>query len=215
MIDLLPSLVSRFRQETYLLFRRYRNLNRSLLSWPDLTYEFDRFVETDAGKALADSEMRSLIYAIQEAVIHGPSFFLAVRTRVARWSYLQFHSEDLMCREISVSEYLAQKERLVQPNGREAPREASADVDKLREGTELTFTLRDDVYWHDGHRTDAYDVEFTYLRATDPATAYPNLGRREPCPVPCSKDWPASWIPTATCRLCASAPDGPQPKSTK
>jgi len=42
------------------------------------------------------------------------------------------------------------------------------------DGTELTFRLRDDVYWHDGERTDAYDVEFTYLRATDPATGFPN-----------------------------------------
>jgi peptide/nickel transport system substrate-binding protein len=38
----------------------------------------------------------------------------------------------------------------------------------------ITFRLRDDVYWHDGDRTDAYDVAFTYNRATDPATAYPN-----------------------------------------
>jgi len=40
--------------------------------------------------------------------------------------------------------------------------------------TELTFHLRDDVYWHDGELTTAYDVEFTFLRATDPATGFPN-----------------------------------------
>ena len=42
------------------------------------------------------------------------------------------------------------------------------------DATRLTFRLRDDVYWHDGERTDAYDVAFTYLRATDPRTAFPN-----------------------------------------
>ena len=42
------------------------------------------------------------------------------------------------------------------------------------DGTELTFRIRDDVYWHDGHRTDARDVAFTYLRVTDPATEFPN-----------------------------------------
>ena len=42
------------------------------------------------------------------------------------------------------------------------------------DGTELTFHLRDDVRWHDGERTDAHDVRFTYLRATDPATGFPN-----------------------------------------
>jgi peptide/nickel transport system substrate-binding protein len=44
------------------------------------------------------------------------------------------------------------------------------------DGTELTFHLRDDVLWHDGERTDAYDVAFTYLRASDTGTAYPNPG---------------------------------------
>ncbi len=39
---------------------------------------------------------------------------------------------------------------------------------------ELIFHLRDDVYWHDGKLTTAYDVEFTYLRATDPRTGFPN-----------------------------------------
>ncbi len=42
------------------------------------------------------------------------------------------------------------------------------------ENTEITFHLRDDVFWHDGERTTAHDVEFTYLRATDPETAFPN-----------------------------------------
>lgn len=40
--------------------------------------------------------------------------------------------------------------------------------------TELTFHLRDDVYWHDGELTDAYDVAYTFRRAVDPLTAFPN-----------------------------------------
>ncbi|MEX2529397.1 MAG: ABC transporter substrate-binding protein [Gemmatimonadota bacterium] len=40
--------------------------------------------------------------------------------------------------------------------------------------TEVTFHLRDDVVWHDGEPTTAHDVEFTYLRATDPNTGFPN-----------------------------------------
>jgi len=43
-----------------------------------------------------------------------------------------------------------------------------------QEAHELTFRLRDDVFWHDGTPTTAYDVEFTYLRVTDPETAFPN-----------------------------------------
>jgi len=42
--------------------------------------------------------------------------------------------------------------------------------------TQLTFHLRNDVYWHDGELTTADDVAFTFLRASDPLTGFPNLG---------------------------------------
>jgi peptide/nickel transport system substrate-binding protein len=38
----------------------------------------------------------------------------------------------------------------------------------------LIFHLRDDVYWHDGVKTTAYDMAFTYERARDPETGFPN-----------------------------------------
>jgi peptide/nickel transport system substrate-binding protein len=50
---------------------------------------------------------------------------------------------------------------------------ASWDVNDAT--TELTFHLRQDVFWHDGEPTTARDVAFTYLRATDPRTVFPNL----------------------------------------
>jgi peptide/nickel transport system substrate-binding protein len=40
--------------------------------------------------------------------------------------------------------------------------------------TGVVFHLRRDVRWHDGVQTTARDVVFTYQRATDAATAYPN-----------------------------------------
>lgn len=40
--------------------------------------------------------------------------------------------------------------------------------------TAVVFHLRDDVRWHDGSQTTAYDVAFTYDRAREPETAYPN-----------------------------------------
>ncbi len=38
----------------------------------------------------------------------------------------------------------------------------------------VVFHLRDDVAWHDGVKTTAYDVAFTYERAREPETAYAN-----------------------------------------
>jgi peptide/nickel transport system substrate-binding protein len=38
----------------------------------------------------------------------------------------------------------------------------------------LTFHLRDDVYWHDGVKTTAYDLKYSYDMVRDPATGFPN-----------------------------------------
>jgi peptide/nickel transport system substrate-binding protein len=46
--------------------------------------------------------------------------------------------------------------------------------DVSEDNTELTFHIRNDVFWHDGERTDAYDVAFTYEVATNPLTGFPN-----------------------------------------
>lgn len=45
---------------------------------------------------------------------------------------------------------------------------------------DLTFHIRRDVKWHDGKPTTARDVQFTFLRAMDPKTAFPNLSNFEP-----------------------------------
>jgi len=42
--------------------------------------------------------------------------------------------------------------------------------------TAVVFRLRDDVRWHDGTPTTAYDVAFTFERAKDPATGFANAG---------------------------------------
>jgi peptide/nickel transport system substrate-binding protein len=42
------------------------------------------------------------------------------------------------------------------------------------DGRSVTFHIRQDVYWHDGERTDANDVAFTWNVVTDPLTAFPN-----------------------------------------
>lgn len=40
---------------------------------------------------------------------------------------------------------------------------------------DLTFHIRRDIRWHDGEPTTAEDVLFTFQRAVDPATAFPNV----------------------------------------
>jgi peptide/nickel transport system substrate-binding protein len=38
----------------------------------------------------------------------------------------------------------------------------------------LTFHLRNDVFWHDGRKTTAYDVKYSYDMARNPRTLFPN-----------------------------------------
>jgi peptide/nickel transport system substrate-binding protein len=42
------------------------------------------------------------------------------------------------------------------------------------DGRSITFHIRQDIFWHDGERTDAHDVAFTWDAVTDPLTAFPN-----------------------------------------
>jgi peptide/nickel transport system substrate-binding protein len=46
--------------------------------------------------------------------------------------------------------------------------------DLAPDGSSLTFHLRDDLFWHDGVKTTAYDVKFSYDRARNPETGFPN-----------------------------------------
>ena len=134
MIDDLPELFRKHRKEIYLLFRRYRALGKSLLTWSDLTYEFDRFCETEPGAPLDDSPLRSLIHSTQEIVVHGPAFFMALRSRVAKWRFLQVHTEDLMSREISVAEFLRSKERLLEDGFRNLNWTLEVDLSPFERG---------------------------------------------------------------------------------
>ncbi len=54
---------------------------------------------------------------------------------------------------------------------------ASWDTASVGDRLRLTFDLRDDVRWHDGTPTTAYDVKFTFDRIKDPQTAYPQASR--------------------------------------
>ena len=49
----------------------------------------------------------------------------------------------------------------------------SWDTTETPNGVILTVRVRDDIKWHDGVPTTAYDVKFTFDRIKDPATAYP------------------------------------------
>jgi ABC-type transport system substrate-binding protein len=81
------------------------------------------------------------------------------------------------------------------------------DPATLQPGSNITFTLRDNVYWHDGHKFDAFDAKFAweyiarnripqywadmshflYAEVRDPAAATPTK-------VSAYMDIPSQWL---------------------
>jgi len=112
MIPKLEELLQAYREPIYLLFRRLKAMDRRFLLWSDLVHDYEEFCESEVGAVLLDTEMSPIMRHAQEAVVDEPFVSLAVRARVGRWQYVQIHTEEMRCRELTVSEYLDIKERL-------------------------------------------------------------------------------------------------------
>ncbi len=114
MSDSLRDYLNTHRDEAYLLLRRFVNLNKAFLLRSDLLDELARYAAEQNGAAVNKSPLGALIRVAQDAAIESPWIYLAARPRIGKWSYWRFHVEAVDVDEISVSEYLAAKERLVQ-----------------------------------------------------------------------------------------------------
>ena len=112
MIETLEELIHGHREPIYLLLRRLKALNRQFLLWSDVVHEYEGFADTEVAAPLRDTKTEWLMRHCQEAVVDEPFVSLAIRARVGRWHYLQVHTEEMQCRELSVDEYLDIKERL-------------------------------------------------------------------------------------------------------
>ncbi len=112
MINNLQELLREHREPIYLLFRRLKALDRQFLLWSDLVHEYEHFADTEVAAPLQETKMPWIMHHAQEAVVDEPFISLAVRERVGRWRYVQIHTEDMHCRELSVTEFLDIKERI-------------------------------------------------------------------------------------------------------
>jgi sucrose synthase len=74
--------------------------------------------ELEASEADLETPLGRVIHLSQEAAVDPAYLYLAVRPDVARWTYLRIHFETLAAQEVSVTEFLTVKERLM--DGRSA-----------------------------------------------------------------------------------------------
>jgi sucrose synthase len=112
MISSLTEYLAMHRDAVHALLRHYMALGRPFLLRSELRDEFDLFCTTHGHTELARSDLARLITITQEAAIASPWIYLAVRTRIARWSYLRIHIETMQNETVHAAEFLAFKEHL-------------------------------------------------------------------------------------------------------
>jgi len=114
MLELLSDIIKQYRDQVYLLFRAYFALDRSFLLHSDLWDVFEAHCDqAGRGKGICTETFKRFIVCCQEAILEDPWIYFAVRERIGRWVYVRLHVEALEYQEISVSEFLAFKERIV------------------------------------------------------------------------------------------------------
>ncbi|HUU84505.1 MAG TPA: sucrose synthase [Phycisphaerae bacterium] len=115
------------RDRAYLLLRRYVNLGKPFLLQSDLREELRAFCAENHAGDIAESPLGQMVQAAQEAALAAPWMCLAARPRIGQWTYWRLHVEALDVDELSVSEFLAFKERLA--NGQAHTDEWPLEID--------------------------------------------------------------------------------------
>lgn len=127
MFESLTEYLHTHRETVYPLLRHYINLGRPFLLQSDLWAEFQKFCSTENKQELCDTSVSRMIRQAQEAAIDAPWIYLAIRPRKATWVYIRFHLEEMELEEITTSEFLKFKERLIL--GRDKPGKWMLEVD--------------------------------------------------------------------------------------
>ena len=134
MTDVLRQLCRTHRTSIFPFFHILHGLGEPIISDTRVAREFGRFLESEAGAALRDTEFQRVLEHTHEVLATDQLLFLAVRRQVAQWEFVEFHSEEMQCRTISVSEYLAMKERLTTGRGPEHEYVLEVDLGPFERG---------------------------------------------------------------------------------
>jgi sucrose synthase len=113
MQPLLAAELKAHRDDIHRLISRYRGRNKPFLLRSELTGELQRHLEEDPASPLAGSSIAELIFQCQEAATDGHWVYLARRPAPGRWRHHRLHVDSFELEDVTVSEYLAFKERLV------------------------------------------------------------------------------------------------------
>ncbi|MEX2472133.1 MAG: sucrose synthase [Gemmatimonadota bacterium] len=134
MTDMLADLRTRHREPLYVFLRRLRGMSRAFLTGVDVRHEYEAFRATKGWRSLQAPELDQLIDRIQEVVVTDGVLYLALRERVARWSFVRVSADDLGCAEVTVADFLDVKERLVTGEGADERFVLEVDLEPFQRG---------------------------------------------------------------------------------
>ncbi len=115
-LEKLEALITKHRRPLYLLLQQLIRAGRPFLLPTDLDAVWREFVATPAGAPLAGTDIESIMVDVQECAVSAPWVMLDVRPRVAANRYLRLHAEEVLIDEVTPSDFLRFKERLVEPD---------------------------------------------------------------------------------------------------
>ncbi len=113
MFQMLNSYIQQNQDAIYHLFRRYQAKGQNLLLGSQLWDEFLLFCAEENLQKLQNSPLAEALKKSQEAALNDLWLYLDVRPRVAHWHHLRYNFDSKTAQEISTSEYLAFKEKLI------------------------------------------------------------------------------------------------------
>jgi sucrose synthase len=117
-LESLQTYLKQKRQHAHRVIHRFREQDQAFLLRSELQSMFRELCAEPEGEILMNSPMQQMIEWAQEGALDNTYCYLALRTRVARWSYIRFQLDTLDVEELDVSSYLEARERLVDGSGR-------------------------------------------------------------------------------------------------
>ncbi|MFV2055937.1 MAG: sucrose synthase [Thiohalomonadales bacterium] len=175
MFELLAEVLAKYQEQVYVLLHQYLKQDREFLLRSDLWDIFSEYSQADDCQ-LQNSAFPRFIGKTQEAAMRGPLIYFAVRERIGYWIYIRFNVEEMRHKEVSVSEFLGFKERLV--SKLEKPRNWPLEIDfqpfnrdfpKLKEsrsigrGVEFLNRHLSSQLFHDIDKGDQRLLEFLHV----------------------------------------------------
>lgn len=119
MIDALHQFTQDHKTVVWQLLRRLVQAGDPLLLPSAIEDALEDCLSQPGGEALQGSPVETVFRAAREAVVQPPWIYMAIRPRIAEWTWLRFNLDVMELEPVSVSEFLRFQERLVDGDGEE------------------------------------------------------------------------------------------------